>query len=113
MRKNPLLRGITLTGGEPFEQAGAMADLAREARAAGYDVVGFTGYTFKELIKRAAVDPAIRTLLEQIDLLIDGRFIKEQRSLDLPFRGSSNQRLIDMPRSLAAGVAIPYKDYGL
>jgi anaerobic ribonucleoside-triphosphate reductase activating protein len=104
MQKNPLLRGITLTGGEPFEQADAMAELARNSHASGYDVVTFTGYTYEQLLDKAASDPATRALLEQIDLLIDGRFIIEQRSLNLLFRGSSNQRLVDVPRSLATGM---------
>jgi anaerobic ribonucleoside-triphosphate reductase activating protein len=103
MRGNPLLRGITLTGGEPFEQAEAAACLARAARACGYDVVAFSGYTFEQLLTKSASDPAVKALLEQTDLLIDGRFIIERRSHDLPFRGSANQRLIDVPRSLATG----------
>ncbi|MDR0396572.1 MAG: anaerobic ribonucleoside-triphosphate reductase activating protein [Oscillospiraceae bacterium] len=100
MRKNPLLRGITLSGGEPFMQADAMAELARKARAAGYDVVAYTGYTFDELMERSACEPGILALLEQVDLLIDGPYDKHCRNLNLLFRGSENQRLVDVKKSL-------------
>jgi anaerobic ribonucleoside-triphosphate reductase activating protein len=103
-RKNPLLRGITLTGGEPFEQAEAMAGLARQARSNGYDVVAYTGYTYEELIEKAASVSSILTLLEQVDLLVDGRYDETRRRLDLPFRGSDNQRLVNVPQSLAEGI---------
>ena len=105
MRGNPLLRGITLTGGEPFCQPEAMAELARKARAAGYDVVAYSGYTFEELLAMSRSVAAVNALLSEIDLLIDGPFIQEQRGLELPFRGSANQRIISVSQSLADGSA--------
>jgi anaerobic ribonucleoside-triphosphate reductase activating protein len=100
---NPLLRGITLSGGEPFMQAGACAALAARARAAGLDVVTYTGYTWEQLLAMAEDDPDVRALLTLSDYLIDGPYLAAQRSLSLPFRGSRNQRFIDVARSRAAG----------
>ena len=101
MKKNPLLKGITLSGGEPFCQAEALAYLARQVHAAGWDVVCYTGYTLEALL--AMEDPHIRELLEEVDLLIDGPFILEKRDLTLLFRGSSNQRLILVKPTLQTG----------
>lgn len=101
---NPLLDGITLSGGEPFCQPEACADIARRARAGGLNVWSYSGWTFEELLEKAEC----RVLLEQIDVLVDGRFLLDRRTLELRFRGSSNQRLIDVKRSLAEGKAMEY-----
>ena len=98
---NPLLKGITLSGGEPFCQPEPMTELARETHGRGKDVVCFTGYTLEQLL--AMDSDAVRGLLEQIDILIDGPYIEAQRDLTLLFRGSANQRLIDLPATLASG----------
>lgn len=103
-QKNPLLKGITLSGGEPFCQAGPLAELARLVHSACKDVVVYTGYTYEELA--ASEDPAVQSLLSETDLLIDGPFIEEQKDLDLLFRGSENQRLIDMKRTRARGQVV-------
>ena len=100
--QNPLLDGVTLSGGEPFCQCDACADIARRARAAGLSVWSYSGWTFEELLQK----PDCRKLLEAIDVLVDGRFILEKRTLELRFRGSANQRLIDVPKSLDAGRAV-------
>lgn len=105
---NPLLKGITLSGGEPFCQPEAMAELARQAHQRGKDVVCFTGYTLEQLLDTK--DDAIRALLEQIDILIDGPYIEAQRDLTLLFRGSANQRLIDLPATLESGTICLWKD---
>lgn len=94
-RRNPLLEGITLTGGEPLLQIDASTELARAAKNFGLNVWLYTGYTFEELPAEAA------TLLEFVDVLIDGAFIESLRDLDLQFRGSTNQRLIDVKKSRA------------
>lgn len=106
--KNPLLRGVTLSGGEPFCQPEAMAQLARQTHQRGKDVVCFTGYTLEQLLEMD--DSNIRALLEQVDILIDGPYIEEQRDLTLLFRGSSNQRLIDLPKTLADGQIHLWRD---
>ena len=103
VRSNPLCRGVTFSGGEPFAQAAEFASLARLLKAAGYEVASYSGYTFEQLL---AGTPEQRELLETVDVLIDGPFLREQRSLELSFRGSRNQRILDVPKSLAAGEAV-------
>ncbi|HWR22221.1 MAG TPA: anaerobic ribonucleoside-triphosphate reductase activating protein [Feifaniaceae bacterium] len=106
MKQSPLLRGITLSGGEPFSQPKAMAELAALVRAAGYDVFAYTGYLFEELLEQAKSDQDVLSLLQQTDVLIDGPFLQEQKSYDLRFRGSKNQRAIDVKASLSGGVTL-------
>jgi len=100
-KQNKLLDGVTLSGGEPFLQPAALCALAREIKALGGNVVTYTGYTFEELLKK----DDCRELLALTDILIDGPFELAQRTLELPFRGSANQRALDVVRSLAAGEA--------
>ena len=104
LRKNPLLHGLTLSGGEPFCQAAAFAALAAGARAIGLHIVTYSGFLFEGL--SADSDPARAALLRNSDWLIDGPFIAEQKSLMLKFRGSKNQRVIDVAASLEAADAI-------
>lgn len=99
---NPLLDGVTFSGGEPFCQAKALAALGREIRALGLDIITYTGYTFEELYARRTED-GIGELLEVTDFLVDGRFIEAEKSFQLRFRGSRNQRVIDCKKSLADG----------
>ena len=97
---NPLCRGVTFSGGEPFAQAAGFAKLARLLKEQGYEVASYSGFTFEELLRGT---PAQRQLLENIDVLIDGRFVQAEKSLEIAFRGSKNQRILDVPQSLAAG----------
>ncbi len=99
IRENPLLSGITLSGGEPFCQPEPLTELARKAHASGMDVWGYTGYTWEQL--RDKQDPAIDALLSEIDVLVDGPYLHEQRDLTLHFRGSRNQRVLDLKKSRA------------
>ena len=99
---NPLLAGITLSGGEPLCQAGALLPLAAAVKERGKGVACFTGYTLEELLDMRKDDAQLAALLELIDLLIDGRYDHTQRDLTLRFRGSRNQRMLDLPASLAA-----------
>ncbi len=99
MDANPLLDGITLTGGEPFEQPDACRILADAAHARGLNVWAYSGYTFEQL---CAV-PEKRRLLEACDVLVDGPFLLAERSLDLRFRGSKNQRVLKVAELLAGG----------
>ena len=103
VRENRLCRGVTFSGGEPFAQAEGFAKLARLLKAAGYEVASYSGYTFEQLLSGT---PAQRQLLSVIDVLIDGPFRMEEKSLELSFRGSRNQRILDVPKSLAAGAAV-------
>lgn len=101
MRKNPLLDGLTLSGGEPFCQCAGMAALAALAKAAGYNVWAYTGYTLEELLARAETEPDVLCLLRTLDVLVDGRFEQDKKSYELRYKGSSNQRVLDVPASLA------------
>ena len=101
--KNPLCRGVTFSGGEPFAQAEAFACLAKLLKEKGYEVASYSGYTFEQLLRGT---PQQQQLLKTIDVLIDGPFIQDQKSLELSFRGSKNQRILDVPASLKAGQAV-------
>lgn len=100
---NPLLSGVTLSGGEPTEQAAPCAELARRAHQKGLNVWTYTGSTLEKLTERAKDDPALTALLAETDVLVDGPFILAQRSLELDFCGSKNQRLIDMNETRRQG----------
>lgn len=100
---NPLCRGVTFSGGEPFAQPESFAKLARLLKARGYEVASYSGYTFEQLLRGTA---AQRALLETIDILIDGPFLQAEKSLEISFRGSRNQRILDVPASLKAGQAV-------
>lgn len=92
-RANPLLDGITLSGGEPFGQPEPLALLARAVHGLGGDIITYTGYRLEALLGESH-SPAVRDLLAESDFLVDGPYIEELRTLELPFRGSSNQRFL-------------------
>ena len=107
--KDPLLDGVTFSGGEPFCQCEPLLDLAKKIKASGerkLNLISYTGYTYEQLTERGKTDPACRELLEMLDYLVDGKFEEDKRSLELRFRGSSNQRFIDVQRSLKEGSAV-------
>lgn len=94
IKKNPLLDGVTLSGGEPFCQPEACLEIAQAVHGMGLNVWAYSGYTYEQLKEKAP------ELLNEVDVLVDGPFILAQRSLELKFKGSRNQRLIDIKRSL-------------
>ena len=96
---DPLVHGIAFSGGEPFEQAQALLPLAAELKRRGYHLMAFSGYTFEQLLPK----PGCRELLSLLDLLVDGPFIEEEKSLELRFRGSRNQRILNLAASRDAG----------
>ncbi len=93
-KQNPLLSGITLSGGEPFMQPSSLLELAQAVKQLGKSVVAYTGFTFEQLLKRSETNIHIRKLLGICDLLIDGPYIEQLKDLELQFRGSSNQRIL-------------------
>ncbi len=94
---------VTFTGGDPMYQPEGFAELARAIHERTQkDIWCYTGFTFEQLLG----NPRQRALLEQIDVLVDGPFVKALRNDELIFRGSSNQRIIDVPRSLEEGCAV-------
>ena len=102
---NPLLKGITLSGGEPFEQAAPLIEIVKAVKERGLDVWAYSGYLFEELVEGKAGPLAIE-LLMLCDVLVDGPFVQDLKTFSVKWRGSSNQRVIDVPASLAAGSAV-------
>ena len=103
VRGNPLCRGVTFSGGEPFSQAEELARLGKMLKAAGYEVAAYSGYTLEKLLEGT---DGQKELLGTLDVLIDGPFLQAERSLELNFRGSRNQRVLNVPESLKAGKAV-------
>ena len=103
VQSNPLCRGVTFSGGEPFAQAAEFAELAALLKEKGYEVASYSGYTFEQLLEGTEDQ---KLLLGTIDILIDGPFIQNQKSLELAFRGSQNQRILDVRKSLIEGKAV-------
>ena len=96
VQANPLLDGITLSGGDPFEQALTCSILATKVKELGLNVIAYTGYTFEEISK----NNDYKKLLSSIDILIDGKFEIAKKDLTLAFRGSRNQRIINVKNSI-------------
>lgn len=108
IRRNPLLRGVTFSGGEPFCQSEALIPLAAALKSLGYHLMAYTGYVWEDLAR----DSAAARLLPFLDMLVDGPFVAARRSLELRFRGSSNQRILDVPAGLRAGRPVLHALHG-
>lgn len=106
--ENPLLDGITLSGGDPFMQPVPCLELAKGAHKLGLNIWTYTGYTWEALWEEN--DPEKIALLKETDVLVDGPFLLAERSLELRFCGSRNQRLIDVKKSLEAGEIILWEE---
>lgn len=106
--KNPLLSGVTFSGGEPFCQAEGLCAVA-DGLGGKKPLMAYTGYTFEQLLELP--DPWVRELLHRLTLLVDGPYVQAERGLELKFRGSANQRVLDVPKSLAAGAAVWCEEY--
>lgn len=109
MKGNPLLQGVTLCGGDPFFSAEELAPFVKDIREQlpHFDVWSYTGFTFEELLGQ----PNKQALLHLCDVIIDGRFEEKRKDLTLLYRGSSNQRILDVRSSLAAGQAVLAANY--
>ena len=101
--KDPLLDGLTFSGGEPFLQAAPLSVLAEWCHAHNLNVWSYSGYTLEQLEVMAKSDEGVKNLLSRVDVLVDGPFIEEQKDLTLAFRGSRNQRVIDMNKTRSSG----------
>ena len=108
MLSNPLTDGLTLSGGEPFMQAEDCLTLVRAAHAKGLNVWSYSGWTFEHLLNEGT--DAQKALLRELDVLVDGPFLLDERSLTLNWRGSRNQRVIDVQASLASGEIVLFCD---
>ena len=98
-KRKKWIDGITISGGEPFCQADQCSIIAERAQELSLTVWCYTGYLFENLYRQGV------ELLKHIDVLVDGPFVQNERSLELNFRGSRNQRVIDVPKSLKEGIA--------
>lgn len=108
--KNRLLKGVTFSGGEPTCQAAAFAKLGEEIKKRGLTITLFSGFTYEQLMQRATDEPDLKKLLDLTDLLIDGPYVEAKRDLTLAFRGSSNQRLIDMEKTRQKGKIVLWEE---
>lgn len=101
---NPLLDGITLSGGEPMLQIEPLIEICKEVKKRNLNIVIYSGFTFEQIV----ADSNKKSLLELCDMLVDGRFEIDKKSLSLLYRGSSNQRLINIQKSLQTNHVIEY-----
>ena len=102
--------GITFSGGDPMYQPEACNIIAEHCVRKGLNIWVYTGFTFEELMKLAEKKPVYLDFLKKIDVLVDGRFIEAQKDLNLLFRGSANQRLIDVPKTLDNGEIVLFDE---
>lgn len=93
---NPLLSGVTFSGGEPFCQPGPLSVIAKEVHKKGMNVVTFTGFLYEKLLEKAESEKDVDALLKETDILVDGPFVLAERDLTLKFRGSRNQRILHL-----------------
>ena len=98
--KNKMIKGVTFSGGDPLEQADKFAYMAKAFKDAGLNIWCYTGYTFEQVLENMKKDSGLRELISNIDVLVDGRFELKNKKEELKFKGSSNQRTIDVKRSL-------------
>ena len=103
--------GLTISGGDPMFQPEACLKIAKYAKSKGLNIWVYTGFTYEQLLKLNEKNPVYLEFLKNIDVLVDGRFILEERDLSLLFRGSRNQRLIDMPKTLKSGKVVLFDEY--
>lgn len=106
MAENPLLGGLTIAGGDPFFSAAETSKFVQRVRAAlpDFSIWIYSGYTWEEIIH--SNHPEYLKLLQLCDVLIDGRFDQQQRDVSLLYRGSRNQRIVDINRSMVSGQAV-------
>lgn len=104
VKDNPMIKGITFSGGDPFERAKEFAYMAKEFKKQGLNIWSYTGYTFEYIAENFNEKPEWREFMKYIDILVDGKFEEELKKEGLRFKGSSNQRIIDVQESLNTGV---------
>lgn len=105
---DPLIDGMTISGGEPMCQAAALVPIAKEAKSRNLDLMIYSGYTYEQLRDMAKSDESIGYLLDNADKLVDGPFLMAERDLTLEFRGSRNQRYIDLVKTRKTGKVTPF-----
>lgn len=103
IRRYPMLDGITCSGGECFEKAEEFAYIAKAAKDMGLNVWAYTGYTLEEILQYQNQRKGWQEFIQYIDVLVDGKYLEDQKDLSLCFRGSTNQRVIDLKKTLNNG----------
>lgn len=101
--KNPMLKGVTFSGGDPLEQAEKFAYIASKLNNKGLNIWCYTGYTFEYIMENANKRKGWKELIDNINVLVDGKFQLEKKIEGLRFRGSANQRIVDVKKSMASG----------
>ena len=109
IKSNPLLKGITLSGGEPFMQAKQLSILIDKIKDSNLDIITYTGFKYEDLINNSNDENSFMELLIRTDILIDGKFEEDKKDDSLMFRGSSNQRAIDVKLSIQDGKIVEYE----
>lgn len=104
--ENPILKGVTFSGGDPLERAEEFAYMAKAFKKSGLNVWSYTGYTFEYILKNMNERKGWKDLLENLDVLVDGRFDETKTKDGLKYRGSTNQRIIDVKESLKNGEVV-------
>lgn len=107
---NPLLDGVTFSGGDPFMQPKPLVELAKELKKRNLNVITYTGYCWEELVD--ANDPDWNALIQASDVIVDGPFVQSLHDWKLKYTGSSNQRIIDVKRTLTQGELVLMADLG-
>lgn len=102
--------GITLSGGDPLFQIEAVLEIAKYAKSIGLNVWCYTGFVYENILKMGKTNSNYLEFLKYVDVLVDGKFVNELKDLSLLFRGSSNQRLIDMPKTLKSNKVVLVKE---
>ena len=103
--------GVTFSGGDPMYQLDALEELAKYVKEKGMNVWCYTGFTYEQLVEMSKLNPKYREVLDYIDVLVDGPFMIDLKSYNVPFRGSSNQRLIDVKKTLEKGEVVTIEKY--
>ena len=109
IKKNPILSGVTFSGGEPFLQAQPFTELAEKSHEIGLNVMVYTGYVFEYIVSKFNEMPIWQKFMENIDILVDGPFEIARKNPLLKFRGSENQRIIDVKESLKIGYTVDFE----
>ncbi|HEY5562060.1 MAG TPA: anaerobic ribonucleoside-triphosphate reductase activating protein [Clostridiaceae bacterium] len=110
LKENPIIKGVTFSGGDPFEQGEEFAYLSTEIKKMPLSIWCYTGYTFEYILMNLKTRKGWELLINNIDVLVDGRFEEDKKEDNLKYRGSSNQRILNVKESLAKGESIIYMD---
>ncbi|ASW42041.1 anaerobic ribonucleoside-triphosphate reductase activating protein [Clostridium isatidis] len=107
---NPIIKGVTFSGGDPFERAVEFSYMAKSFKEKNLNIWCYTGYTFEEILENIDKRKGFKELLNSIDVLVDGRFIEEEKANNIKYRGSKNQRIIDVQKSLKENRIVRIED---